>query len=87
MGIWFLAQLSYFFPNWIKILIRVPETTSYKYSTHNFGFGYVKVILHNWAKNLPIMGVAALRAPVGSWGLGSPQKFGHGYKFVGQLLS
>ena len=33
------------------------------------------------------MGVAVPRALVGSWGPGSPQKFGNWSKFVGQLLS
>ena len=32
------------------------------------------------------MGVAVSQALVGSWGPGSPQKFGHGSYFVGQLL-
>ena len=35
------------------------------------------VILHNWAKNILNMGVAAPQAPVGSWDLGPPQTFGH----------
>ena len=30
----------------------------------------VTVILHNWAKNIPNMGVAAPQAPVGGWGSG-----------------
>ena len=33
------------------------------------------------------MGVAVLRAPVGTRSPKLPQKFGHGPKFVGQLLS
>ena len=33
------------------------------------------------------MGVAAPRAPIGGWGPGPPQKFGHRSLFVGQLLS
>ena len=48
MGIWFLAQTSSIFcPIWMKIHIRVPETTSYKWSTHNLdlcmlsGFGII----------------------------------------------
>ena len=39
---------------------------------------YVYVIWHNWAKKGLNMGVAVPQAPVGSWGLGPPQKFSHG---------
>ena len=36
----------------------------------NRGFGNITVILHNWAKNIPNMGVAAPQAPVIGWGPG-----------------
>ena len=68
----------------MKIHIRVQDTNSYKYSILNLSFGHVTVILHNWVKNRPNMGVAA---PVGGWSVGPPQKFGHWFEFVGQLLS
>ena len=32
------------------------------------------------------MGMTVPRAPVGGWGTGRPQMFGHGFSFVVQLL-
>ena len=40
--------------------------------------------MHNLAKNIPNMSVAA---PRGGWGPQPPQKFGHESYFNGQLLS
>ena len=41
---------------------------AYNSVTFCLGFGHVTVMLHNWAKNIPNMGVAAPQAPVGVWG-------------------
>ena len=59
-------------PILMKLHIRVQETTSYKYSTHNFGLGYVPVIWHNWAKKGANMGMAVPQVLVGGWGSGPP---------------
>ena len=75
----FLAHNSaIFFSILMELHIRVQETTSYKKSTQNSGFGYVQVVCHNWAKKGPNMGMAVPRALVGGWGSGPPQKFVHG---------
>ena len=44
------------------------------------------MIWHNWAQKGPNMGMTVPRAPVGGWGTGRPQMFGHGFSFVVQLL-
>ena len=70
MGIWFLFHNSAIFRIILmKLRIRVQETTSYKQSTQNVGFGYVEVIWHNWANKGSNIGVAVPRAPVGGWSL------------------
>ena len=61
IGIWFFA------PIWTKINLRVPETTSYKYSTHNLGFVHF----------LGLFGIIRPKI-VGGWGSGPFQKCGHG---------
>ena len=44
-----------------------------------YGFEHAKVTWQNLATNLPNMGVAVPRAPVGTRSPEPPQKFGHGH--------